>query len=84
MRMLPATFGAVASVYPMCPITSPELLFSGHRYVVRHVLASCEAGEDLSQLGFAARKMKSPKGYVPGVTGLTSKPEFFTFSSWRD
>lgn len=53
-------------------------------YVVRHVLAACERGEDLSSLGFAGRKMPSPKGYVKGVTGLTSKPEFWMFSGFKD
>jgi len=53
-------------------------------YVVRHVLAACERGDDISTLGFAGRQMASPKGYVKGVTGLTSKPEFWTFSQWRD
>ena len=31
---------------------------------------ACEAGQDLSTLGIAGRLMDSPKGYVPGVTGL--------------
>ena len=53
-------------------------------FVVRHVLEACERGDDLSALGFAGRKMPSPKGYVKGVTGLTSKPEFWMFSQWRD
>jgi ADP-ribose pyrophosphatase YjhB (NUDIX family) len=53
-------------------------------YVVRHVLEACERGDDLTQLGFAGRKMPAPKGYVKGVTGLTSKPEFWMFSQWRD
>jgi len=53
-------------------------------YVVRHVLEACERGDDLSTLGFAGRSMPSPKGYVKGVTGLTSKPEFWMFSQWRD
>ena len=51
---------------------------------MRHVLEACERGDDLSALGFAGRKMPSPKGYVKGVTGLTSKPEFWMFSQWRD
>ena len=53
-------------------------------FVVRHVLAACERGDDLDALGFAGRRMASPKGYVKGVTGLTSKAEFFAFSQWRD
>ena len=53
-------------------------------YVVRHVLSACERGDDLSTLGFAGRRMPSPKGYVKGVTGLTSKPDFWMFSQWRD
>lgn len=53
-------------------------------FVARHVLAACERGDDLATLGIAGRRMASPKGYVPGVTGLTSKPEFWTFSAWRD
>lgn len=52
-------------------------------FVVRNLLAACERGDDLDSLGFAGRKMSSPKGYVKGVTGLTSKPEFWTFSQWR-
>jgi len=53
-------------------------------YVVRHVLAACERGDDLRALGLAGRRMPSPRGYVKGVTGLTSKPEFWMFSEWRD
>ena len=53
-------------------------------FVVRHVLAACERGDDLDQLGFGGRRMQSPKGYVKGVTGLTSKPEFWAFSGFRD
>ena len=53
-------------------------------FVVRHVLAACERGDDLTTLGFAGRRMQSPKGYVKGVTGLTSKPEFWTLSGFRD
>ena len=53
-------------------------------FVVRHVLAACERGDDLTTLGFAGRRMQSPKGYVKGVTGLTSKPSFWTFSGFRD
>jgi len=53
-------------------------------FVVRHVLEACERGDDPSTLGWAGRKMPSPKGYVKGVTGLTSKPEFWMFSQWRD
>ena len=52
-------------------------------FVVRNLLAACERGDDLDALGFAGRRMAAPKGYVKGVTGLTSKPEFWTFSSWR-
>lgn len=52
-------------------------------FVVRNLLAACERGEPIENLGFAGRKMASPKGYVKGVTGLTSKPEFWTFSQWR-
>jgi len=48
------------------------------------VLAACERGEDLGRVGFSARRMDSPRGYVPGVTGLTSKPQFYTFSAFRD
>lgn len=53
-------------------------------FVARNVLAACERGDELETLGVAGRKMASPKGYVPGVTGLTSKPEFWTFSAWHD
>ena len=53
-------------------------------FVVRHVLRACERGDDLGALGFAGRLMQSPKGYVKGVTGLTSKPEFWTYSAFRD
>ena len=53
-------------------------------FVVRNLLAACERGDDLDKLGFAGRRMPSPKGYVKGVTGLTSKPEFWTFSDWRE
>ena len=53
-------------------------------FVVRNLLAACERGDDVEALGFAGRKMQSPKGYVKGVTGLTSKPEFWTFSQFRD
>ena len=53
-------------------------------FVVRNVLSALERGEDPGSLGFAARKLQAPKGYVKGVTGLTSKPEFFLFSQFRD
>jgi ADP-ribose pyrophosphatase YjhB (NUDIX family) len=52
-------------------------------FVVRNVLAACVRGDDLRTLGFAGRTMPSPKGYKSGVTGLTSKPEFWCFSAWR-
>ena len=53
-------------------------------YVVRNLIAACERGDDFDALGFTARKMPSPKGYVKGVTGLSSKPDYFMFSQWRD
>jgi hypothetical protein len=51
-------------------------------FVARNVLASLERGLDL--MGNVGRRMPSPKGYLPGVTGLTSKPEFWTYSTWRE
>ena len=53
-------------------------------YIARHVLEACERGDDLDGLAIAGRKMPSPKGHIKGVTGLTSKPEYWLFSPWHE
>jgi ADP-ribose pyrophosphatase YjhB (NUDIX family) len=74
----------LAEYYEGCKATSKRqgIDENFNTFVARNVLAACERGEDLEKLGTGGKKMQSPKGYVPGVTGLTSKPEFWVFSNF--
>ena len=76
----------LAQYYEACKATSARqgVEENFNTFVARNVLAACERGDDLETLGVAGRKMKSPAGYIKGVTGLTSKPNFWTFSSWHE
>ena len=52
-------------------------------FVARNVIAACERGQPLEELGFSATQMPSPAGYLPGVTGLTNKTTYQVYSAWR-
>lgn len=53
-------------------------------YVARRVLAAAEAGQPLGSIGMAVTVKDAPRGYLPGVTGLTSKPSYRIYSGWRE
>jgi hypothetical protein len=53
-------------------------------YVARRVLAAAEAGQPLSRLGMAVTVKEAPRGYLAGVTGLTSKPSYRIYCGWRE
>jgi hypothetical protein len=53
-------------------------------YVARRVLAAMEAGQPLGRLGMAVTVKEAPRGYLPGVTGLTNKKSYRIYSGWRE
>ena len=53
-------------------------------FVARNVIAAAEAGNlDGAAIGLAAREMPAPKGYLPGVTGLTNRETYRLYSGFH-